>query len=188
MTIYVSGGCKNGKSSLAQRLVKAMGDNAIYYVATMIPHDNEDRERIQRHIADRDGWGFETIECPHNVLDSLRNADHGGAFLFDSVTALLANEMFLPSGEVDTASTERIEQELAVFAETVANVVFVSDYIYSDAAIYDEYTEMYRRGLAYIDRRMAARCDIVLEVCSGNVTVHKGASLWKEMAGKADCV
>ena len=40
MTVFVSGGAKNGKSSFAQNLaVKLAKDGRHYYVATMIPSD-----------------------------------------------------------------------------------------------------------------------------------------------------
>lgn len=38
MSTFISGGCKNGKSYYAQRIVKAAG-TPLYYIATMIPHD-----------------------------------------------------------------------------------------------------------------------------------------------------
>ena len=60
------------------------------------------------------------------------------------------------------------------FAQSVENIVVVSDYIYSDAAIYDEVTETYRRALAFIDRQLAAVSDVVLELSAGNIIVHKG--------------
>ena len=63
MIVLITGGAKNGKSSLAQNLaVKLAEGGKRYYIATMIPSDQEDRERIRRHIADRDGMGFETVE------------------------------------------------------------------------------------------------------------------------------
>ena len=47
MNYLLSGGAKNGKSMLAQSIVKSMQpDRPIYYLATMIPHDGEDRARI----------------------------------------------------------------------------------------------------------------------------------------------
>jgi len=52
--------------------------------------------------------------------------------------------------------------------------VIVSDYIYSDAARYDEVTETYRRCLARIDGLLAKKCDVVIEFSCGNVIVHKG--------------
>lgn len=54
------------------------------------------------------------------------------------------------------------------------NIVFVSDFLYADAGRYDELTEAYRKGLADIDRALAARCDCVAELCGGNIIVHKG--------------
>ena len=63
MRILLIGGGKSGKSSTAQRLAAALsGDAPRYYWATMTPHDAEDRLRIRRHVADRAGMGFITVE------------------------------------------------------------------------------------------------------------------------------
>ena len=156
----------------AQRLAKAMG-NPLYYIATMIPHDEEDRARIRRHLADREGWGFETLECGVNILDCLERADPNGAFLLDSVTTLLSNEMFPAEGYVPDCG-ERVAEELCELARRAENIVFVSDFIYSDAAIYDDYTQNYRKALAMADRALVRACDTVIEVCSGTITLHKG--------------
>jgi len=172
MHTFISGGCKNGKSYYAQRIAQAAG-KPLYYVATMISTGAEDDARIARHIQDRDGWGFETIECGSDILKCLDQADPQGSFLLDSVTALLANEMFSPSG-FDADAPRRVADELAEFVRRTANVVFVSDYLYADAQPFDEWTEAYRRGLALIDRRLAACCENVLEVAAGNVICHKG--------------
>lgn len=48
-----------------------------------------------------------------------------------------------------------------------------SDYIYSDAARYDEFTENYRRSLASVDAALAEVSDTVIELCAGNVVYHK---------------
>lgn len=70
MNILISGGAKNGKSYYAQRLARSMAKGAggedlvrpLYYIATMIPHDEEDQARIRRHVQERAGWGFTTLE------------------------------------------------------------------------------------------------------------------------------
>ena len=97
MHTLISGGCKNGKSYYAQRVAKAAGA-PLYYLATMISTGAEDDARIARHLKEREGWGFETIECGKHILNALEHADANGSFLLDSVTALLANEMFDPAG------------------------------------------------------------------------------------------
>lgn len=173
MKIFLSGGAKNGKSTLAQRLSKGLaGDGPLYYAATMIPHDEEDEARIARHLREREGWGFETVECPLEPHRAMEGRPRG-TVLFDSVTALLANEMFSARG-IDPAAPERAKQSLLRLADWAEHIVFVSDFLYSDAGQYDEWTNAYRRGLADIDRALCAACDTAAEVCAGNVILHKG--------------
>ena len=172
MSTFISGGCKNGKSYYAQHIAKA-GGSPLYYIATMIPHDHEDDARILRHRKEREGWGFETLEVGKDILSCLDRADLSGSFLLDSVTALLSNEMFDAEG-IHTDVHLKIADELEAFVKRAPNTVLVSDYIYSDAMIYDELTEAYRAALAYIDKRLAKCCDTVLEVVNGQVICHKG--------------
>ena len=183
MTIFLSGGAKNGKSTLAQHLTRALAkDGPMYYVATMIPVDEEDRARIRRHLSEREGWGFETIEQGRDILACLepdaRTADgkpinSKGVFLFDSVTALLSNEMFPYGEDMDLDCGKRLAEELLKFARQTGNTVFVSDYIYSEARDFDETTECYRRTLAMLDRTLAAECDQVIEVTFGMKYLYK---------------
>lgn len=175
MHTFISGGCKNGKSWYAQRLAKA-GGVPLYYVATMISTGEEDDQRIARHIREREGWGFVTLECGRDILSCLDHADCNGSFLLDSVTALLANEMFRPEG-FDVTAPQRVADALAEFVRRTRSSVFVSDYLYSDAQIFDEWTENYRRGLAFVDRSLAACCENVLEVSAANVICHKGGKI-----------
>lgn len=176
MNILISGGCKNGKSMYAQKLTRDMAaenQTPLYYLATMIPTDEEDRARIRRHLAERDGWGFETLEQGRDILGALQKADSGGAFLLDSVTALLANEMFLPDGKCDFTAGKRLATDLTRFAEATGNTVFVSDYLYADGRFFDRYTEGYRRNLAMIDRQLAKVCDMVVEVAYGQIYTYR---------------
>ena len=177
MTFFISGGAKNGKSTLAQDLTVALANGGKhYYVATMISTGAEDDDRIRRHIADRDGMGFETVECFRNILDCLKVADKDGVFLVDSVTAMVQNSLFPveKNYEMDLEAAKRCGDELVAFADQVRHVVYVSDYIYSDAERYSESTEAYRKSLADVDRRLAQVCDTVVEVSAGQYFIHKG--------------
>ena len=177
MTVLITGGAKNGKSLLAQDLTLQLAKGGRhYYVATMIPSDAEDDRRIVRHLEERAGLGFETIECGRNILSCLEETEPGAAFLLDSVTALLMNELFPDpaSPEMDREAPERVARQMVAFAQAVDNAVIVSDAIYADAALYDEVTETYRKGLAKVDRALAAVCDTVLEIVAGNIIIHKG--------------
>ena len=185
MTIFISGGARNGKSDFAQALAVFLAERGVhYYVATMIPTDDEDQARIQKHLDSREGMGFETIECGRNILSCLDRVDRNGTFLLDSATALLMNELF-PAEQgyrMDPEAPERCASELETFVRSIRHGVIVSDAIYADAARYDPITEAYRRGLAHIDRVLARACDTVIEVAADCRVIHKGSlpAGWKE--------
>lgn len=175
MKVFISGGSKNGKSTFGEneavRLARESGSE-LYYIATMIASDDEDVERIERHRQSRAGKGFKTLEIGVDMGAAACGLDAGGTYLLDSVTALLSNEMFR-DGQIVLDAHEKVAADLIHLAEKVENVVFVSDYIYSDARLFDEFTEGYRKGLAYIDRSLAAVCDRVCEVSFGSVMDYK---------------
>ena len=75
---------------------------------------------------------------------------------------------------MDLNGANRCADALIQFAHTVRHAVFVSDYIYSDVEAFSESTEIYRKCLADIDRRLAAVCDTVVEVSAGQLIIHKG--------------
>ena len=178
MNVMISGGAKNGKSYYAQKQARDQANqkgSPLYYIATMIPRDEEDQARIRRHISERSGWGFQTLEQGRDLMALLEGgrADPSGVFLLDSVTALLSNEMFDESGRFDSLAADRVIRDCTAFARETGNTVFVSDYIYGDADEYDELTENYRQALARVDRALARVCDRVVEVCAGQIEIWK---------------
>ena len=141
MTVFLSGGAKCGKSAIDQDIAaKLAAGEKLCYVATMIPSGAEDDERIRRHLLDREGMGFETVECFRDILSI---ADKRGTFLVDNITSLMQNALFPPEKgyEMDVPGAQRCSDELVEFAKSVGHAVFVSDYIYSDAERYSESTE-----------------------------------------------
>ena len=87
-----------------------------------------------------------------------------------------------PSCETDTYLVYLLKKneegytwlEQRTSSDDLAKAVLVSDFIYSDAAEYDEWTEAYRKGLAFIDRALAKVCDRVIEVVNGQIIEYKG--------------
>ncbi len=178
MNVLISGGSKNGKSMKAQTLAKSMATDLgkpLYYIATMIPRDDEDHARIRRHIRERYGWGFKTLEQGIDLTALLNrdDVDISGVFLLDSVTALLDNEMFGGTGDVDSEAANRVLADTVKFAKSTGNTIFVSDYIYGEACTYGQFVEDYKRSLAAIDCALAKVCDRVYEVTVGQVEVWK---------------
>ncbi len=181
MNIFISGGCKNGKSTLGEELTRILaGGRPYYYVATMIPVDEEDQQRILRHQQSRRGYDFITIEAPFYVADKII-ASAPGVFLVDSLTALLANQMFLKEGQYSPAGEAEVREDVDRLFTANSELVLVSDCLSSDSRFYDSYTETFRRSLAALECFCASRCEVVVEVCCGQWLIHKGWELWEQL-------
>ena len=88
--------------------------------------------------------------------------------------------MFSPGGEFYPEAWKLLARELAEAAEGLQNVVFVSDFIYSDACFFEDWTDQYRQSLARLDRQLASLCDVVLDACYGNLLIYKGTEIFKD--------
>lgn len=197
MKILISGGAKNGKSMYAQKIAKAMSveyNVPLYYVATMEPTDKEDENRIKRHVQDRAGWGFTTIEEPRRLGEIFErdiitgedsnaklgkgtarseNVDERGVFLVDSLTALLGNNMFNSNGDMNLDCFDDVCDDIYRFSMKASNIVLVSDAIGCDGMKFDDVTEAYRRALARLEREIASYYDRVTEVSVGQIIEWK---------------
>src|SRR5712664_4065112 len=81
-TTLVLGGTRSGKSAFAEKMI---GDSGLarIYLAAATADDDEMRNRIVHHRAQR-GEGWVTIEEPLSLVDALtREATHGRAVLVD---------------------------------------------------------------------------------------------------------
>lgn len=173
MTIFVTGGCKNGKSTFALGQALRLGGPR-YYLATLLPKDEEERLCVRRHRQARAGLEFVTLEEPFAPSRCAAQQGGRGVFLLDSVTALLANLMFSPEGDFQPHAARQAAGELERFLDAAEHAVVVSDYIYSDGGVYSALSEEFRRGMAQLDRLLARRCDAVVEICGGIPVLHKG--------------
>ena len=87
MRILLLGGSKSGKSMMGQHMARRLSAGApMYYWATLEPRDGEDRAIVRRHLAERDGWGFETIEQGRQLPQALEWVSPAGTVLFDRVS------------------------------------------------------------------------------------------------------
>lgn len=98
----IVGGQRSGKSRHAERLAQrwraASSGRRVTVVATAQALDAEMHERIARHRADRPE-GFDTVECPLQLSDTLRDeAAPNRLLLVDCLTLWLTNWLMPMSG------------------------------------------------------------------------------------------
>ena len=166
MMILVYGGSASGKSEYAEELITAMESDTRYYIATMQAKDDESIRRINSHKDMRRDKRFTTVERSTDI--DLAPIKESGSGLLECMTNLLANEMFLKSGIVDSDRvSEKIVSDTLRLNKRLDNLVIVSGNVSSAGADYDEYTLDYIRALELINTKIAEAADRVYEVVCG---------------------
>lgn len=172
MFALLIGGSGSGKSALAEALVVALGSKSRYYLATLAVGDAESRRRVKRHREMRKGKGFETIECPLALEQVV--LEQRGTALLECMSNLVANEIFMPGGRRSQAA-EIILSGVEALERQADHVVIVSNDVFADGVSYSGDMEEYLSVLSEINRRLAARAELVVEVVSGRPVVLKGS-------------
>ena len=166
MFTMIIGGSASGKSEYAERHVLSL-DGIPLYIATMEPFGDEATARIQKHQRARSGGGFTTQECYVNI--STAQVTPESNVLLEDMGNLTANEMFRPDG--NTASIiPGVESLLA----RCRHLTIVTNEVFSGGQDYEGDTRLYLRELARINRILAGRADLVVEVVCGLPNVLKG--------------
>ncbi len=175
MIILLVGGSKSGKSMAAQRYSKILEnkEGSLFYLATMKPSDLEDNIRIEQHLIDREGLGFSTIEQDKNIKGTLHKLNSKDTVLLDSITSLVTNEMFSGNNFYPNVS-DKIFNDIKLIGEKIENLIIVTDYLFSDGIIYDNYTETFRKEIGRLNIELAKFSDVVIECSFNNEIIHKG--------------
>lgn len=171
MLTLVLGGARSGKSALAERLtLSAAGNAPPLYVATAEAFDDEMRDRIARHRADR-GTGWRTVEAPADPAAAIAAAAEAGAVLLDCLTIWAATLMHLKRDpDTETARLVAAARNLGRPVVMVANEVGLG--IVPDNALARRFRDVAGR----MNQQVAAAADRVIFVAAGLPLVLKGPS------------
>ena len=167
MLTIIIGGAGSGKSAFAEAHVSRLSGRKIY-LATLLPRDGESRGRVEKHRMMRRGKGFETLERGLDLANAV--IPTGANVLLEDLSNLLANEMYEPAG----GGIEAGGCGLSHLIEKSENLTVVTNEVFSGGADYDAESLQYMRNLADLNRMLAARADLVVEVVCGLPNVWKG--------------
>lgn len=167
MLTIVTGGAGSGKSAFAEKHVCALPGRKIY-LATMLPRDWESRERVRKHRAQRAHLGFETLERGLDLAgaDIPANAN----VLLEDLSNLLANEVYEAAGGGEDSVCRGLEHLIA----SCGNLTVVTNEVFSGGKDYDPESLRYMRVLTDLNRWLAARADLAVEVVCTLPNVLKG--------------
>jgi adenosylcobinamide kinase/adenosylcobinamide-phosphate guanylyltransferase len=163
MRALVIGGAASGKSEYAEALAISL-PGPHYYVATMMPCDEEDWQRIEKHRAMRAEKGFTTVERYTGLARLALPAR--GTVLLECLGNLAANELFSPGGAGCKAS-DAIVRGIEKLETQCNNLVVGANDIFAGGCEYAGDTGRYLELAAGINRTLAERFDRVAELVCG---------------------
>jgi adenosylcobinamide kinase/adenosylcobinamide-phosphate guanylyltransferase len=164
----VVGGARSGKSALAERLVRSC-TLARRYIATAQAWDDEMRDRIARHRADR-GIDWHTVEASLDLCGALAAAQPDEVVLVDCATLWLSNHL-LAGHDLDAETTAL----LAGLTRCAAPVVIVSNEVGWGIVPENALARAFRDAQGRLNQRLAAQAGLVVGVMAGLPMVLKGA-------------
>lgn len=154
----ILGGARSGKTRHAEGLIKSLPAPWIY-IATAEIWDEEMRERIERHKADRSEAGWITVEAPLDLAAAVQT-DH--PVLVDCLTLWVTNLML---GEHNIeAATDRLE---AALARRNAPTILVGNEVGLGIVPDNKMARDFRDHAGRLHQRLAQRADRVILMVAG---------------------
>lgn len=163
----VIGGARSGKSGFAERLVTGSG-LIRRYIATAEAWDDEMRDRIARHRADR-GQDWITVEAPLDLVAALAQAQAGEVVLVDCATLWLTNHL-LAEHDLGAQSAALI----AAMSACAAPVVVVSNEVGWGIVPDNALARAFRDAQGRLNQQLAEEAGLVVGVMAGLPMILKG--------------
>jgi adenosylcobinamide kinase / adenosylcobinamide-phosphate guanylyltransferase len=158
----VLGGARSGKSRHAEALARATGLKRVY-LATAQAFDDEMRERIAQHRADRAAHGWTTVEEPLDLPAALGRASASDATaLVDCLTLWLSNVIL---AERDVAAGQ--DALLTALAAAPGPVILVSNEVGLGIVPETPLGRRFRDAQGRLNQAVAAAADSVVFLAAG---------------------
>ena len=164
---FVTGGARSGKSAYAVELAKRSGESVVY-LATAEPIDNEMRERIARHRAERPAE-WRTIEEPLALARRIEDeVEPGSTVIVDCMTVWLGNVLEHHDQKTTNAyALGEVERLARVTADRQHSLIVISNEVGGGIVPADPLTSAYRDLLGEVNQRLAAMTGTVVLLVSG---------------------
>ena len=175
--IYISGGCRSGKSHYAQQLAENLpGKRA--YLATCPIIDDEMNKRIELHQQQRSGRGWHTIETPIELADTIQQNENFDILLIDCLTLWINNLLYAAEQQGQSMTEQDIEdiciELIATCQQQSQTIIFVSNELGMGLVPIDATARTYRDSLGRCNQTIAKNCDEAIFMVSGLPLILKG--------------
>ena len=168
--IYISGGCRSGKSDYAQTLAESLpGKRA--YLATCPKIDTEMDQRIELHQQQRLNRGWHTIDTPIDLTTAIAAADDYDVLLIDCLTLWINNIIYAAEQNGEQITEQMISMQCTRLIETCRKqeqtIIFVSNELGMGLVPADPLSRKYRDCLGRCNQTIAKLADEAIFMVSG---------------------
>jgi len=163
---FVLGGCRSGKSRYALETAQSIAADRRIFIATAVAFDDEMRERVTRHQAER-GPEWATIEAPLQLPEAIatqgRRAEN--VVLVDCLTFWI-NNLLMESAEPPEAQA-RIPQLVAAIGNARCPLILVSNEVGAGIVPENRLARSFRDIVGSMNQAVAACAAQVVWVVAG---------------------
>lgn len=161
MIYFITGGERSGKSRYAQQLALSLSDSPMY-IATARVWDNDFKERIAKHISDRDA----RFTCIEEEKELSRLEIKGRIAVVDCITLWLTN--FFTDNNFDLKeSLEQAWAEFDLLSKIDATLIIISNELGMGLHASTESGRKFVELQGWMNQRIAERADSVILMVSG---------------------
>jgi adenosylcobinamide kinase/adenosylcobinamide-phosphate guanylyltransferase len=169
--VFVTGGCRSGKSRFAFAFADGHFDNKTF-VATCEAKDSEMQARVQAHQRVR-GPEWQTVEVPTALPEVVAaHEDDGGVILIDCLTLWVSN--LLIAGASQEEILARTDTLLDAIAKCACSVVMVSNEVGTGIVPENSLARKFRDVAGFVNQKVAGIADTVVWMVAGIPVTVKG--------------
>ncbi|WP_109438570.1 MULTISPECIES: bifunctional adenosylcobinamide kinase/adenosylcobinamide-phosphate guanylyltransferase [Aquimarina] len=169
MLYYITGGERSGKSNYAQNLALQLSNNP-YYLATSRIWDDNHRQRIDRHVADRDERWI-SIEEEKELSKVIQSSS---VVVIDCVTLWLTN-FFVDTENNIELSLAQAKAEFDKLLKIEATILIISNEIGMGVHATTEVGRKFTELQGWMNQHIAKHADKAILMVSGIPVEIKGS-------------
>jgi len=172
--IFITGGCKSGKSGCALSLAENMPEKNRIFIATCIPEDEEMKQRVARHQKERHP-SWKTLEVPIQIPETIIKKSNSQTILIVDCLTLWMNNLSM-NGNVEDISADHVPALVDAVRAAKGRVIIVSNEVGTGIVPANPAARLFRDIAGIANQKVAAVSDRVIWMVAGIPVKVKGSS------------